>query len=212
MMIDTGSADVIINPGFYKPGTTSQTLNVSFSNHYGTTSSDGTGTGTVCVLESMCLTGLTKHSAQRHPLYGSDEFPGIDYETNGWLCHWRHRSATSGDSRLLGPIRRTISDKLDIVLSIAMRPATCDRMSVRSGSDLEWYRYASFGRIRLLTIHRKPVCGSRLPRMGSLGRSRNQWGSCGKRSGCGVGQRNCHDYGVWLSVFIISSFNRRSHR
>ncbi|PYI09853.1 acid protease [Aspergillus sclerotiicarbonarius CBS 121057] len=47
MLIDTGSSDVIVNPGFYVPGSTSKTLNLTFDNAYGTTESDGSGTGTV---------------------------------------------------------------------------------------------------------------------------------------------------------------------
>jgi len=47
MMIDTGSADVIVNPGLYTPGAASKNLNQTFVGTYGTTSSNGTGNGTV---------------------------------------------------------------------------------------------------------------------------------------------------------------------
>jgi pepsin A len=47
MLIDTGFADVIVNPGHYKAGNYSKSFNEAFSNSYWTTSSDGTGTGTV---------------------------------------------------------------------------------------------------------------------------------------------------------------------
>ncbi|KAF4629757.1 hypothetical protein G7Y89_g8385 [Cudoniella acicularis] len=47
MLIDTGSGDVIVNPGLYVPGKSSQNLNATFANVYGTTSSNGTGNGMV---------------------------------------------------------------------------------------------------------------------------------------------------------------------
>ncbi|PYH96565.1 acid protease [Aspergillus ellipticus CBS 707.79] len=47
MLIDTGSADVIVNQGFYETGSTSVSLNLTFDNSYGTTESDGSGTGSV---------------------------------------------------------------------------------------------------------------------------------------------------------------------
>lgn len=43
MLIDTGSADIIVNPGFYAAGKISKPLNQTFQDNYGTTSSDGTG-------------------------------------------------------------------------------------------------------------------------------------------------------------------------
>ncbi|KAF8857221.1 acid protease [Acephala macrosclerotiorum] len=46
-LIDTGSGDVIVNPGLYKPSKSSKSLNTTFNNTYGTTSSDSTGNGTV---------------------------------------------------------------------------------------------------------------------------------------------------------------------
>ncbi len=47
LLIDTGSGDVVLNPGIYVPGKTSQNLNLTFENTYGTTSSNGTGNGIV---------------------------------------------------------------------------------------------------------------------------------------------------------------------
>ncbi|KUJ16902.1 acid protease [Mollisia scopiformis] len=47
MLIDTGSGDVIVNAGLYKPSSTSKSINATFDNTYATTSSDGTGTGDV---------------------------------------------------------------------------------------------------------------------------------------------------------------------
>ncbi|OOF94901.1 hypothetical protein ASPCADRAFT_208555 [Aspergillus carbonarius ITEM 5010] len=47
MLIDTGSSDVIVNPGLYAQGSSSASLNLTFENAYGTTESDGSGTGTV---------------------------------------------------------------------------------------------------------------------------------------------------------------------
>ncbi|KAJ5814798.1 acid protease [Penicillium riverlandense] len=47
MLIDTGSSDVIINPGLYKTGPKSTNLHMRFENSYGTTKSDGSGTGSV---------------------------------------------------------------------------------------------------------------------------------------------------------------------
>ncbi|PWY90676.1 acid protease [Aspergillus heteromorphus CBS 117.55] len=47
MLIDTGSSDVIVNKGYYTPGSSSVNLNLTFDNSYGTTESDGSGTGSV---------------------------------------------------------------------------------------------------------------------------------------------------------------------
>ncbi|CZR62087.1 uncharacterized protein PAC_11984 [Phialocephala subalpina] len=62
MLIDTGSGDVIVNPKLYKPSASSKPLNAAFTNTYGTTSSDGTGNGTVVgtlYTEEMSYGGLT---------------------------------------------------------------------------------------------------------------------------------------------------------
>lgn len=48
LMIDTGSGDVVLNPGLYVPGKASKNLNLTFENTYGTTSSNGTGNAAVC--------------------------------------------------------------------------------------------------------------------------------------------------------------------
>ncbi|OOQ90920.1 hypothetical protein PEBR_01932 [Penicillium brasilianum] len=47
LLIDTGSSDVIINPGLYKRGPRSVNIHSNFTNTYGTTESDGSGSGTV---------------------------------------------------------------------------------------------------------------------------------------------------------------------
>ncbi|RDL31832.1 uncharacterized protein BP5553_09234 [Venustampulla echinocandica] len=47
LLIDTGSGDVVLNPGIYVPGKASQTLNITFENSYGSTESNGTGSSTV---------------------------------------------------------------------------------------------------------------------------------------------------------------------
>ncbi|PYI25500.1 acid protease [Aspergillus indologenus CBS 114.80] len=47
LLIDTGSSDVIINPGYYNASSASVNLNLTFENGYGTTQSDGSGTGSV---------------------------------------------------------------------------------------------------------------------------------------------------------------------
>jgi pepsin A len=47
LLIDTGSSDVIVNPGLYKRGPQSVDTHSTFTNTYGTTESDGSGTGTV---------------------------------------------------------------------------------------------------------------------------------------------------------------------
>ncbi|OBT86051.1 hypothetical protein VE02_05528 [Pseudogymnoascus sp. 03VT05] len=47
LLIDTGSGDIVVNPGIYVPGKTSGNLNTSFENTYGTRSKDGTGSATV---------------------------------------------------------------------------------------------------------------------------------------------------------------------
>jgi pepsin A len=41
LLIDTGSSDVIVNPGLYKGGPHSVDTNSTFTNTYGTTESDG---------------------------------------------------------------------------------------------------------------------------------------------------------------------------
>ncbi|KAH8682827.1 aspartic peptidase domain-containing protein [Tricladium varicosporioides] len=45
LLIDTGSGDLILNPKLYTPGKTSKSLNLTFTNTYGTTSSNGSGNG-----------------------------------------------------------------------------------------------------------------------------------------------------------------------
>lgn len=47
MLIDTGSTDVIVNSGLYKPSTSSLDIYQGFTSTYGTTASDGTGNGEV---------------------------------------------------------------------------------------------------------------------------------------------------------------------
>ncbi|KFY74230.1 hypothetical protein V499_05728 [Pseudogymnoascus sp. VKM F-103] len=47
LLIDTGSGDIVVNPGIYIPGKTSENLNITFENTYGTTSKDGTGSATI---------------------------------------------------------------------------------------------------------------------------------------------------------------------
>ncbi|KAJ5757802.1 acid protease [Penicillium nucicola] len=47
LLIDTGSADVILNSGLYKKGPHAVDTNQTFENHYGSTNSDGSGTGVV---------------------------------------------------------------------------------------------------------------------------------------------------------------------
>ncbi|KAJ5900153.1 acid protease [Penicillium taxi] len=47
LLIDTGSSDVIINPGYYRRGSASVNIHKNFTNTYGSTESDGSGTGTV---------------------------------------------------------------------------------------------------------------------------------------------------------------------
>jgi hypothetical protein len=47
LMIDTGSGDLILNPGLYKPSKTSHDLHISFNNGYGTTTSSNAGTENV---------------------------------------------------------------------------------------------------------------------------------------------------------------------
>ncbi|PMD39253.1 acid protease [Hyaloscypha variabilis F] len=47
LLIDTGSGDIILNPGLYVPSKASKNLSLPFENSYGTTSSNGTGTGGV---------------------------------------------------------------------------------------------------------------------------------------------------------------------
>ncbi|KAL5347490.1 hypothetical protein ACLOAV_007802 [Pseudogymnoascus australis] len=47
LLIDTGSGDVVVNPGIYVPGKTSEKLDITFKNTYGTTSKDGTGSATI---------------------------------------------------------------------------------------------------------------------------------------------------------------------
>lgn len=49
LLIDTGSSDVIVNPGLYKAGPHSVDTHSTFTITYGTTESDGSGTGTVCM-------------------------------------------------------------------------------------------------------------------------------------------------------------------
>ncbi|OBT61338.1 hypothetical protein VE03_09531 [Pseudogymnoascus sp. 23342-1-I1] len=46
LLIDTGSGDIVVNPGIYVPGKISENLNITFENTYGTTSKDGTGSAT----------------------------------------------------------------------------------------------------------------------------------------------------------------------
>ncbi|KAJ5690419.1 acid protease [Penicillium macrosclerotiorum] len=46
LLIDTGSSDVIVNPGLYKKGPKGVDIDQTFTNSYGTTESDGSGTGT----------------------------------------------------------------------------------------------------------------------------------------------------------------------
>ncbi|KAJ5106853.1 acid protease [Penicillium angulare] len=47
LLIDTGSSDLIVNPGFYRPGPGSVNTHKNFTISYGSTESDGSGTGTV---------------------------------------------------------------------------------------------------------------------------------------------------------------------
>ncbi|KFY31701.1 hypothetical protein V493_00881 [Pseudogymnoascus sp. VKM F-4281 (FW-2241)] len=47
LLIDTGSGDIVVNPGIYIPGKISENLNIAFENTYGTTSKDGTGSATI---------------------------------------------------------------------------------------------------------------------------------------------------------------------
>ncbi|KAJ5123149.1 acid protease [Penicillium atrosanguineum] len=47
LLVDTGSADVIVNPGLYKKGSRAIDINENFTITYATTKSDGSGSGTV---------------------------------------------------------------------------------------------------------------------------------------------------------------------
>ncbi len=69
LLIDTGSGDVIINPGLYVPSSVATPLNASFSNSYGTTNSDGTGTTVVSWLLSNLICFLTKYLKVTGALY-----------------------------------------------------------------------------------------------------------------------------------------------
>ncbi|KAL3422802.1 Gastricsin [Phlyctema vagabunda] len=61
LLIDTGSGDVVLNPGVNISSPESINTNVTFSNGYGTTKNDGTGTsiinGTI-ILDTMSFGGL----------------------------------------------------------------------------------------------------------------------------------------------------------
>jgi hypothetical protein len=59
LLIDTGSLDIIVNPGLYKRGAQSVDIHSTFTNTYGTTESDGSGTGTV---RSTGISSLIKRS------------------------------------------------------------------------------------------------------------------------------------------------------
>lgn len=47
LLIDTGSADVYLNPGVYRPGSTAEDTGTPFSITFATTNSDGSGTETL---------------------------------------------------------------------------------------------------------------------------------------------------------------------
>ena len=55
LLIDTGSSDVIMNSGMYKPGPRAANIHKNFTITYGTTESDGSGTGTVWTSSSETL-------------------------------------------------------------------------------------------------------------------------------------------------------------
>jgi pepsin A len=56
MLIDTGSSDAILNPGVYKPSSSSQDTRRPFEISYATTNPDGSGRLTVgSVLLGMAL-------------------------------------------------------------------------------------------------------------------------------------------------------------
>ncbi|KAE8445245.1 hypothetical protein EG329_013617 [Mollisiaceae sp. DMI_Dod_QoI] len=75
MLIDTGSGDVIVNPGKYKSSQSSKALNTTFSNSYGTTSGDGTGNGTV--VGSLYFDEVSLGSLTATQMIGSATGPAV---------------------------------------------------------------------------------------------------------------------------------------
>jgi hypothetical protein len=64
MLVDTGSGDLILNPGVYVPGSSSKSLNTTFANHYGTTNADGSGTGEVSFYLSTLWPAQEAHQSR----------------------------------------------------------------------------------------------------------------------------------------------------
>lgn len=58
LLIDTGSSDIIVNSPYYHPGLQSVNLGKNFSSSYGTTESDGSGTGTVCRRQALDMNDM----------------------------------------------------------------------------------------------------------------------------------------------------------
>jgi cathepsin D len=55
LLIDTGSCDVYLNPGFYEPSEHSINENDNFTITFATTNPDGSGSLTVCMLAVLIV-------------------------------------------------------------------------------------------------------------------------------------------------------------